>query len=490
MPIGELDARWNATAATFPGDQCLHELIALAAHKAPESTAIVHSHGQITYSELLERAYRVAHYLRSLGVGPEDLVAVCAERSPSMVIGVIGVLFAGGAYVPLDPDYPPDRLNDIVADAEPSVILAQPQLMHVATQLDHDGLNPVCLDPSLPVLESQPTSQPASLAHPDNLACVLYTSGSTGRPKGVGIPHSGLVNQLTWMQREYHINAADSALQKTPFSFDVSAWELFLPLISGAHMVIAESGGHRDPEYLASTIENHHITMLSFVPTMLTEFVKTCGTYDVSSVNHVFTAGETFTPELLAAADRVFPSRIHNLYGPAETSIAVTAHHCTGGVANSRVPIGKPISNTQIHVLTPDGALAKVGVIGEVFVGGVGLARGYHNEAGATAERFVPNPFGTGRLYRTGDLARWLPDGVLQHHGRADTQVKLAGNRVELTEIEHCLTSVPDVLQAAVTTTMGRNDVPGLAAYVVLRPDSALSVHDIRTRLSASCPIT
>jgi amino acid adenylation domain-containing protein len=463
---------WNATDAPFPDAATLHGLIEEQVARTPGAPAVEFEGGTLTFSELNALANRIAHRLRGLGVGRETLVGVCAERSPELVAGLLGVLKAGGAYVPLDPEYPADRLAFMVGDAAAPVLLTQ---RHLAGGLPGTAAAVLLLDDP-EVWAGAPDDNPAALAVPDNAAYAIYTSGSTGRPKGVPNTHRAICNRLDWMQRTYGLTAGDAVLQKTPASFDVSVWEFFWPLLAGARLVLARPGGHRDAAYLRDLIAERRVTTAHFVPSMLATFVAEEGIESCRSLRRVICSGEELPAEVARRLLARLPGvELHNLYGPTEAAIDVSAWACTpealAGAAS--VPIGRPIQNLRLHVLDRRLEPVPPGVVGELLIGGVGLARGYLGRAGLTAERFVPDPFAGGgsRLYRTGDLARWRRDGALEFRGRADHQVKLRGLRIELGEIEAGLRGRPDVADAVVLV---REDGPGdrrLVAYLTGEPD-------------------
>jgi amino acid adenylation domain-containing protein len=476
LPAGEREllAGWNDTAADFPAAQTLHGPIEERAARTPDAVAVTFEGRAVTYAELNAAANRIAHRLRAAGVGPETLVGVCAERSVELVAGLLGVLKAGGAYLPLDPEYPADRLAFMVTDAAAPVVLVQEHLRDV---LPDTGATVLALDDER-VWADQPADDPAPTAGPGHLAYVIYTSGSTGRPKGVPNTHRGIVNRLDWMQKTYGLGADDAVLQKTPASFDVSVWEFFWPLREGARLVLAKPGGHKDAGYLRDLLVAERVTTAHFVPSMLTVFLAEEGVEAATALRRVICSGE----ELPLASAVDFTARLpwcglHNLYGPTEAAIDVSSWHCDPALLAglTSVPIGAPIANLRLHVLDERGDECPVGVAGELHIGGVGLARGYHRRPALTAERFVPDPFSGepgARLYRTGDLARWRPapggaGGVIEFLGRIDHQVKLRGLRIELGEIESALREQPEVAEAAVIV---REDSPGdkrLTAYVV-----------------------
>ncbi|MET8846329.1 amino acid adenylation domain-containing protein [Amycolatopsis sp. NPDC004625] len=470
--------RWNDTAGEVPPGT-LHSLVEAQVARTPDAPALTFRGESLTYRELDDRANRLAHRLRELRVGPGTLVGVFAQRSFELVIALFGVLKAGGAYVPLDPEYPADRLAFMLEDAAAPVVLTQAAL--------RDTL-PVS-DAAVVVLDdlTGPTTPVAPLAGADDPAYVIYTSGSTGRPKGVPNGHRGIVNRLDWMQREYGLDGSDAVLQKTPASFDVSVWEFFWPLLTGARLVLAEPGGHKDAAYLRELLVREGITTAHFVPSMLTLFLAEPGSEVVPALRRVVCSGEELPLDTAREFVRRLPHcALHNLYGPTEAAIDVTAWHCTPEALETAaaVPIGAPIRNLRIYVLDRRGNPCPVGVPGELHIAGVGLAPGYHNRPDLTAERFVPDPFHGGRMYRTGDLAHWRADGTVAFLGRLDHQVKLRGLRIELGEIEARLREQPGVTDAVVLV---REDTPGdkrLVGYVVGDADPGV----LRTALKETLP--
>jgi amino acid adenylation domain-containing protein/non-ribosomal peptide synthase protein (TIGR01720 family) len=476
---------WNRTDARFDGPAFVHQWIEAQAARTPDAPALTFEGATLAYAEVNARANRLAHALRARGVGPEVRVGVCAERSPELVVAILAVLKAGGAYVPLDPAYPAERLAWMAGDAALAVLLAQPGTAGRIPPLP--GVQAVLLEAD--PFPGEPADEPPATPQGEGAAYVIYTSGSTGRPKGVVNTHGGIRNRLLWMQAEYALGTDDVVLQKTPFSFDVSVWELLWPLMVGARMVVARPEGHRDPDYLAGLIEGEGVTTLHFVPSMLAAFLDGAGAERCASLRRVFCSGEALSREVSERAmERLPGAGLHNLYGPTEAAVDVSYWACAPGAR--RVPIGRPVANTRLYVL--DAALAPVPprVAGELCIGGVQVARGYLGRPGLTAERFVPDPFTPGgRLYRTGDRARWTADGVLEYLGRTDFQVKLRGFRVEPGEVEAALEEHPGVRQAVVVL---REDVPGaprLVAYVVPREGGASGLaDDARAHLERRLP--
>ncbi|MGN6704749.1 MAG: amino acid adenylation domain-containing protein [Rhodanobacter sp.] len=486
--------KFNATHVDYPAGQCIHELIEAQVACTPQATAFSHEGATLSYAQLNEQANRLAHHLRASGVRPDQRVAICAERSLELVVGLLAILKAGAAYVPLDPEYPPERLAWMLEDCAPAVLLTQQALVSRLAPLA-PTVPRLVLDQAEPAWAACEASNPEAAAvglHDRHLAYVIYTSGSTGLPKGAMNEHRGVVNRLRWMQAMFAIDARDVVLQKTPCSFDVSVWEFFLPLMSGARLVMARAGGHRDPAYLADTIRREQVSTIHFVPSMLHAFLDHGDTAACASLKQVICSGEALPAALAATFFRQLPDvGLHNLYGPTEAAVDVTAWACVAGDGASSIPIGRPVANTRIYILDGYGQPVPVGVAGEIFIGGVQVGRGYLNREALTAERFVPDPFAhdaAARMYKTGDLGRWRADGNIEYLGRNDFQVKLRGFRIELGEIEHRLATHPTVAQ---TVVLAREDRPGdmrLVAYIAAaagtNPDPAtLSAH-----LRASLP--
>ncbi len=481
-------SEWNDTRATLPA-VCLHELFEIQADRSPDATAVVAEEGSLTYGELERRANQLAHRLRSLGVGPDVLVGLCAERSPEMVVGMLAVLKAGGAYVPLDPEYPKDRLAYLLEDSGAAVLLTQRRL---AAEIPSGDARAILLEdePAGAAGADDTDGRLSGGAGPDNLAYVIYTSGSTGRPKGVLVRHGGVVNRLLWAQRAYPVTAADRVLQKASFSFDFSVWECFGPLIAGAQLVLARPGGQRDAAYLVRTIRGREITLVHFIPSMLQAFLAEDGLEECASLRYVFSGGEALSLELQERCLARVPAPLRNQYGPTEISIDTTDWVC--GPRDSErgfVPLGRPLSNTAIHILDERLQPVPPGVAGELFVGGAGVARGYWRRPELTAEKFLPDPFSEtpgARLYRTGDRAQRLPDGNLRFLGRADHQVKIRGYRIEPGEIEAALLRHPRVREAVVVPREKAGDLR-LVAYLVPRAETPVD-GELRELLAGSLP--
>jgi amino acid adenylation domain-containing protein len=525
---------WNQTQVDYPLEVSLPSLIEAQVERNQDVVGLVvegdttHS---LSYRELNAKANQLAHYLQEIGVKSDVLVGVCLERSVEMVIALLAIVKAGGAYLPLDPTYPQERLTMILEDAKPLIVITQSNYLTHLPQQD----NYCCFEIVEKTLVDYSTHNPNNHLTPESLAYTIYTSGSTGTPKGAMNTHQAIVNRLLWMQEAYNVEEDDRILQKTPFSFDVSVWEFFLPLISGAQLILARPEGHKDPVYLQRLIQQHDITMLHFVPSMLQVFLATETLPSLPSLKRVICSGEALAVELQNRFLHHFPNvELHNLYGPTEAAIDVTAWACHIQEEETIVPIGQPIANTQIYLLDSHQQLVPVGIPGELHIGGVGLARGYLNRPELTAEKFIPNLFQdfstqqnstlpltsslplltetlrehyslrrsspkpptlptlsthpSQRLYKTGDLARYRADGAIEFLGRLDHQVKLRGFRIELGEIESLLRQYPGVEQAVVITREDTRGDQQLVGYVVLDPNLTPRVADLRQFLRKQLP--
>ncbi|MFQ6349024.1 non-ribosomal peptide synthetase [Pseudomonas sp. R11F] len=460
-------------APCAPATRWLPELFS---QQASDNTALVWQDGSLSFAQLHNQANRLAHYLRDKGVGPDVCVAIAAERSPQLLIGLLAIIKAGGAYVPLDPDYPAERLAYMLNDSGVELLLTQTALLERLPAAD--GVCVIAMD-SLH-LDSWPSQAPGLHLNGDNLAYVIYTSGSTGQPKGVGNTHAALAERLQWMQATYCLDETDVLMQKAPISFDVSVWECFWPLITGCRLVLAGPGEHRDPQRIAQLVQEHGVTTLHFVPALLQLFIDEPLARECTSLRRVFSGGEALPAELRNRVLAHLPAvQLHNRYGPTETAINVTHWHCH--VADGeRSPIGRPLGNVICRVLDEQFNPVPLGVPGELCIGGIGLARGYLGRAGLTAERFVADQHGT-RLYRTGDRARWSADGVLEYLGRLDQQVKLRGFRVEPEEIEARLLAQEGIAQAVVLVREAK-----LIGYYTA--PAGLDEQAVKTALAAELP--
>ncbi|MCK0745725.1 non-ribosomal peptide synthetase, partial [Chromohalobacter nigrandesensis] len=448
---GQLSA-WNTTVTDYGQPKPVHRLFERQATAHPDREALAFGDERLSFGALDARANRLAHYLIGQGVGRNSLVGVAAERSVAMVVALYAIQKAGAAYVPIDPEHPEARQRQVLTDAGVDLLLSHKA---VIDQLPApDDLSVINLDQL--DLTNQSASRPDVEIHPQQRAYVIYTSGSTGKPKGVVNTHAALFNRLQWMQAAYELDADDTVLQKTPYSFDVSVWEFFWPLMVGARLVVAQPGDHRDPAKLVDQIQRESVTTIHFVPSMLSAFLTLDDLAGGDSLRRVICSGEALPKDLQDEALRRLPkAQLYNLYGPTEAAIDVT-HWTCGKDERTIVPIGQPIANLQVYILDHRLNPQPIGVPGELYIGGAGLAQGYHGQTDLTAERFVPSPFARGeRLYRSGDLARWCHDGTIEYLGRLDHQIKLRGLRIELGEIEAVLRESADVIDAVV---IARND--------------------------------
>lgn len=485
----QLLTQWNATRIDYQ-KPLIHQCFEMQVERTPLAPALIFEGTSLTYAELNQHANQLARYLQRLGVGPDVLVGICMERSLGLLIGLLGILKAGGAYVPLDPTYPQERLGSMLEDSQVRVLLTQRQWLK---QITTPHVSCLCLDEIGPQLAQESPFAPGIQLHDEHLAYMIYTSGSTGKPKGAMNTHKGMLNRLLWMQERYKLTEADVVLQKTPFSFDVSVWEFFWPLITGASLVIARPGGHQDSSYLVRLIQEQRVSTIHFVPPMLSVFLQERDVDQCCSLRQVICSGEALSLELQERFFTHLPVvRLHNLYGPTEASIDVTFWECKReNHQDTAVPIGHPIANTQIYLLDRHGQPVPVGTPAELFIGGIGLARGYLNRADLTAERFIPDPFSQepgARLYRTGDLARYRSDGTIEYLGRLDNQVKLRGFRIELGEIEAHLGEHQAIQECVVLV---REDVPGdrrLVAYIVPHKGAQFTSTDLRAFLQTTLP--
>lgn len=477
LPLPQADAAliaaWNRTETPFPADSTICGMFEAQARLAPSALAVLDESSALSYAELNSRADSLARRLVGrYGIGAGDLVGISVQRGTQMMVGLLAIMKAGGAYVPFDPVQPRERLAHMVKDSGVALVLTQP------------GTDTVLADLAVPLLDIH---DPAAFGEKDDidlrgrcradsLAYVIYTSGSTGKPKGTLNLHRGVCNRLHAMQRQFDLTPADRVLQKTPLTFDVSVWEMFWPLACGAALVLARPDGHKDPDYLADAARRHGITVLHFVPSMLEAFLDG-PSVSLPALRYLMTSGEALDATLQARCIAAFPGvGLHNHYGPTETAIEVSWWPFDVQRADRKVPIGRPIANTQLHILDRYGRPVPVGVVGELHIGGVQVGEGYLNLPELTAEKFVMRElFGAPqRLYRTGDLARWLEDGNIEYIGRIDFQIKLRGMRMELGEVEAALRQLPYVRNTVVVVRGSGADAT-LVAYVVPQGEDAPS---------------
>ncbi|NER96525.1 MAG: amino acid adenylation domain-containing protein, partial [Symploca sp. SIO1B1] len=460
----QLLVEWNETATEYSRDKCIHQLFEEQVERTPDAVAVVFENQQLTYRKLNQKANQLAHHLKFLGVAPEVLVGICVERDLEMVVGLLGILKAGGAYVPLDPNYPSERLSYMLADSGVGVLLTQSSLLD---SLPSHTAQLVCLDSDWGAIEQNSQENLEVGVCSDNLAYVIYTSGSTGKPKGVQIQHKALVNFIESMQQKPGLQSNDILLSVTTLSFDIAGLELYLPLITGARLVVISREITKDGMLLAQSIEDHQVTIMQATPATW-RLLLTSG-WQGNQQLKILCGGEaldiSIAEELLKISEQVW-----NLYGPTETTIWSAITQVDNNLNASSVPIGRAINNTQIYILDNNLQPVPIGVPGELYIGGDGLARGYLNRPELTQEKFILNPFSNSkseRLYKTGDLARYLSDGNLEFLGRIDNQVKIRGFRIELGEIEAVLTTHPQINQTVVIDQEENNSNKRLVAYVV-----------------------
>ncbi|MCV9934565.1 amino acid adenylation domain-containing protein, partial [Flavobacterium sp. LS1R47] len=498
---------WNATDKAYSKDKTIQELFEDQVEKTPNNIALVYEGESLTYGQLNEKSNQLAHHIRARykaktqkELTADTLIALCLERSLEMVIGILGVLKAGGAYVPIDPSLPQERIDYVLEDTQAQIILSQRHLEN-SPKLPQEKV--VYIDLSEELYRTQAKTNLPQQSQSNDLAYVIYTSGTTGKPKGAMLNHSGIVNRIEWMQNRYPLNSEDVVLQKTPYVFDVSVWELLWANWYGAKIVMAKSEGHKDSEYLHQLIQKEKVTTLHFVPSMLeayNHYLLEQENIFSPSIKQIFCSGEALNNNTVQQTYKNVIGeslKLHNLYGPTEASIDVTFYETT---PTKNVYIGKPIQNTQVYILSPNQTPVPIGVIGELYLGGIGLSRGYLNRPELTAERFVDNPFATQedktkgytKLYKTGDLVRWLADGTIEYLGRNDDQVKIRGYRIELGEIEHAISQIAGIKQVSVqardrVTENGSSKY--LVGYYVLNvEETGLAVDAIESFLSGILP--
>jgi amino acid adenylation domain-containing protein len=480
-------AEWNATDSAYPKDRCVHELFEAQADRAPDAVAVVLENQSLTYGELNARANQLAHNLRAMDVGPETLVGISVERSLEMVIGMLAILKAGGAYLPLDPAYPRDRLGFMMEDAEVRIVLTQCDLLPRGEKSASSASRSfICLDTGWDQIAQKPATSPPSDTRPDNVAYAIYTSGSTGRPKGVLLEHRGLCNLVNAQTKAFDVQSDSRVLQFASFSFDASVSEVFTALLTGATLCLAQQETLTSLSGLLQLLRDEAITIVTLPPSVL----GLLPAEELPALETLISAGEACSPDIVA---RWAPGRrFINAYGPTEATVGPMLSMVDDiSPGTSRVPIGRPIDNTQVYLFDGDLRPVPVQVPGELHVGGVGVGRGYWRRPRLTAEKYVPDPFSDepgARLYKTGDLARLLPDGEVEFLGRIDHQVKVRGFRIELGEIGAVLRQHP-ALQAAVV--LAREDSPGdkrLVAYVVPEYEVAPDIGELRDHLREKLP--
>jgi amino acid adenylation domain-containing protein len=469
---------WNANARKSGALPTIPELFEAQVTKAGDVLAIQFKDQRVSYKELNARANQLAHYLRSKGIGPEACVGISLQRSIEMVVGLLGILKAGAAYVPLEPSHPAERINFMLAEAQVRVVVTRSEFRDRFADCEVVLLDEVG-EPS--------TTNPAPSATQDNPAYVIFTSGSTGRPKGVMVPHGAIANTLLWRKETFALSESDRVFQNIPYTFDPSVWQIFGALISGAALVLATPEQHQDVGYVIETLINEEITITDFPPSMLQLITQDDELRRCSRLRIVFSGGDVLPIEVQERFFARLRSELYNQYGPSEAAIDAASWRCERNGANDVVPIGRPIADKQIYLLDSHLQPVPIGVAGELYIGGPGLARGYANQPGLTAERFLPHPFSEAagaRLYKTGDLARYRPSGDIEFMGRIDHQVKIRGNRVELGEVEALLNQHPAVRECVVVA----QDSTGLVAFFVADHGHAQMRNELRNALREKLP--
>ncbi len=480
--------KFNDTAAEFPSDKTAHRIFEEQAARTPDNIAVYADGRTLTYRQINEKANRLARTLREHGLKPYGMAGLMVYRSAEMIIGILGILKAGGAYLPIDPAYPSERIGYVLENSGAQLLLTQ----NKTKGLFETGICTLNLDDSSSYCADG--SNLDNVNSPRDLAYVIYTSGSTGRPKGVMLEHRGLINRLCWMQKKYPLTQDSIILQKTPFTFDVSVWELMLWFFSGAGVCMLKPSGEKDPQAIIEAIRTYHITTMHFVPSMLSSFMEFLDGYKdihaLASLKQVFASGEALGLSQTVKFNRLLNitngTELYNLYGPTEATIDVSYFDCSPAVTLKTVPIGKPIDNIRLYILDKHLNLLPIGIAGELCIGGIGVARGYVSNPALTAEKFIQNPFVPGDIiYKTGDLARWYAQGDIEYLGRLDHQLKIRGYRIELGEIENRLLAHRDIREA-VALGLEEDGKKFLCAYYV--SDARLPVRELKRFLAAAVP--
>jgi amino acid adenylation domain-containing protein len=492
--IKQIAFAFNNTAAGFPADKTIHQLFEEQVERTPGSAAVVEQRTEgrraLTYRELNEKANQLARLLREKGVGPDTTAAIMVERSLEMTIGIFGILKAGGAYMPIPPTSPAKRTARLLKDSGTKILLTRGKLPDQLKEIQ-PAAEVMDIDMENEDIYRGTASNLPVINKPGDLVYVIYTSGSTGTPKGVMIRHDSAVNRLHWMQKRYPLGPGDTILQKTPFFFDVSVWELFWWSMVGARMCFLAPGGEKFPQIIIDAVAKNEITVMHFVPSMLSVFLEYLRNSEndvkrLASLRQVFASGESLTSSHVRAFNDILYktnlTRLTNLYGPTEATVDVSYFDCPGDGDLEQIPIGKPIDNTQLLIIGEGNCLQGIEETGELCIGGSGLARGYLNRPELTAEKFIGLPYSPthplthSTIYRTGDLARWLPDGNIDFLGRKDHQVKIHGLRIELGEIEAMLSGHPSIRDSAVLVKKYSRNVTVIAAYIVPREELSAGV--------------
>lgn len=486
---------WNDTDREYESDICLHERFERQVKKTPDSQALVFGDSHLTYDEFNKQANSLANHLIQKGIRTEDIICICMERSPELMIAIYAIHKAGGAYLPVDPNYPTERLEMILSDARPALILTKKQSeRNIPEKYDKIYLDEILTSPL-----SDNYSRPDISVHSKNLAYVIYTSGSTGKPKGVMIEHHSVINKMEWMQEQHPLNHEDTIMLKTPVTFDVSVWEIFWWMFNGAKLAILPPGGEKEPKTIIEEVEDKKVTTIIFVPSMFSPFVgyvkANQSANKLSSLKWIIQIGEALSPQLVNSFNELLTPKFNplmvNTYGPTEATVAVSWYDCPKEENVEAIYIGKPIKNTKLLVVNQSKKLQPVGIPGELIITGVNLSRGYLNRPELNSERFIDFEYLDGktlRAYRTGDLVKWLDDGNIDFIGRVDNQVKIRGYRIELGDIESKLLEYNDAKMAAAIVNDSNPDNKYIIGYVVLKKPSASAPDKIKKFLSKILP--
>ena len=486
--LKQLLVEFNQTQRKYPQDKCIHHLFEAQVRLTPNNIAVAFQAEQLTYQELNTRANQLAHYLQRLGIKPGDKVGLWVERSLWMIVGIMGILKAGAAYIPLDPSYPPQRLALIVEDIPMPILLTQQQLRESST-INHPQI--VCLDTARSTIALESEANPLCQVWSDNLAYIIHTSGSTGKPKGVQINHQNLVHS-TLARTQHYQTPPECFLLLSSFAFDSSVAGIFWTITTGGKLYLPEEGVQKDVVQIIESIARQQVSHLLCLPSLYALVLEHANPEQLSHLRGVIVAGETCSVELVQRhLELVGATSLFNEYGPTEATVWSTVYDCCNEPLGISVPIGRPIANTQIYILNVDCHPVPVGAVGELYIGGEGIARGYFNRPDLTAQKFIPNPFreklGT-RLYKTGDLARYLPDGKIEFLGRGDNQVKIRGYRIELGEVENALNRHPAVNSLAVIASKNESGHNRLLAYLVSNSERSLCSKELSNFLQDKLP--
>ncbi len=535
----QIFCKFNNTEADYPKDKTIHQLFEAQVEKTPENIAVIAQSPEcrmhsikavskecyaITYNKLNERSNQLANLLRTKGVKPDTIVGLMVERSIEMMVGIFGILKAGGAYLPISPSNPGKRISYILSDSGSKIVLTQGRFLDKLYKDKVDFLSEI-INLEDEKIYTGYASNLTLINQPNHLVYVIYTSGSTGNPKGVMIAHRSLVNRLNWMQKRYPLSVGDTILQKTPFFFDVSVWEMFWWSLVGASVCFLMPGGEKFPQAIVETVENNDVTVMHFVPSMMSVFLEYLRHSEeevkrLATLKQIFASGEKLTPSHVQAFNEILHqkngTRLSNLYGPTEATVDVTYFDCPTGTGHSsgdidKIPIGKPIDNIELYILGEGNRIHGVGETGELCIAGVGVGRGYLNNPELTAEKFdrdfqdyqdeKEKEKETGKysftslplypstsLYRTGDLARWLPDGNVEFLGRRDHQVKIHGLRIELGEIETVMSKHPLVRDCVIVVKHYSRNIAMIVGYIVTKSGEEVSVNELKDYMKTLLP--